>query len=76
VVADPQLLHRDHFHQVPHDIYGHTWAEQYGIRLSRSEGTPRRAGPTWGEHSYEVLSEILGYDGDRIAELVIAGLLE
>jgi crotonobetainyl-CoA:carnitine CoA-transferase CaiB-like acyl-CoA transferase len=76
VVADPQLLHRDPFPQVPHDIYGHTWAEQYGIRLSRSEGTPRRAGPTWGEHSYEVLSEILGYDGDRIAELVIAGLLE
>jgi len=76
VVADPQLLHRDHFHQVPHDVYGHTWAEQYGIRLSRSDGTPRSAGPMWGEHNYEVLSGVLGYDDDRIAELVIAGVLE
>jgi crotonobetainyl-CoA:carnitine CoA-transferase CaiB-like acyl-CoA transferase len=76
LVADPQLVHRDHFHQVPHEVYEHTWAEQYGFRLSRSDGTPRRAGPTWGEHNFEILSELLGYDGDEIAELVIAGVLE
>lgn len=76
VIADPQLLHRDHFHRVPHDVYDHTWAEQYGFRLSRSDGTPRRAGPLWGEHNHRILSEVLGYDDDRIAELVIAGLLE
>jgi crotonobetainyl-CoA:carnitine CoA-transferase CaiB-like acyl-CoA transferase len=74
--TDPQLVHRDHFHEVPHPVYGHTWAEQYGFRLSRSDGTPRRAGPTWGEHNFEVLSDLLGYDGDKIAELVIAGVLE
>ncbi len=76
MIADPQLVYRDHFHQVPHEIYGHSWAEQYGFRLSRSVGTPRRAGPIWGEHNYEILSEMLGYDGDKIAELVIAGVLE
>lgn len=76
LVADPQMVHRDHFHQVPHEEYEHTWAEQYGFRLSRADGTPRRSGPTWGEHSFEVLSDLLGYDGDQIAELVIAGVLE
>ncbi|MFV0258388.1 MAG: CoA transferase [Acidimicrobiales bacterium] len=76
VVTDPQLVQRDHFHRLPHPVYGHTWAEQYGFRMSRSDGTPRRAGPTWGEHNYEILSEVLGYDGDRIAELAIAGVLE
>lgn len=76
VVADPQLLHRDHFHEVPHELYGHTWAEQYGFRLSRSMGTPRKAGPMWGEHTYEVLTDLLGYDGERIAELAIAEALE
>ncbi len=76
VVADPQLLHRDHFHEVPHAVYGHTWAEQYGFRLSRADGTPTNAGPPWGEHNFEILSELLGYDGDRIAELAIAGVLE
>ena len=62
--------------EVPHDIYGHTWAEQYGFRLTRADGTPRRAGPLWGEHNYEILTELLGYDGDRIAELAIAEVLE
>ncbi len=76
VTTDPQLLHRDHFHEVPHEIYGHSWAEQYGFRLSRSDGTPERAGPLWGEHNFEILTEILGYDGDQVAELVIAEVLE
>ena len=76
MVTDPQLTYRDHFHQVPHDIYGHTWAEHYGFRLSRADGTPRHPGPMWGEHNYEILSELLGYDGDRIAELAIAEVLE
>lgn len=76
LVVDPQLLHRDHFHQVPHEVYGHTWAEQYGFRLSRSDGTPQRSGPMWGEHNYEILSGVLGYDDEQITELVIAGVLE
>ena len=76
MIADPQLLFRDHFHQVPHELYGHTWAEQFGFRLSRSDGTPSRPGPMWGEHNYQILSEVLGYDSDKIAELVIAGVLE
>lgn len=76
VVADPQLVHRDHFHQVPHETYGHTWAEQYGFRLSRSDGTPRRAGPLWGEHTFDILTELLGYDVERVAELAIAQVLE
>ena len=76
VIRDPQLVHRDHFHQVPHEIYGHTWAEQYGFRLSKNDGTPRMAGPMWGEHNFEILTELLGYSSDQIAELAIAGVLE
>jgi benzylsuccinate CoA-transferase BbsF subunit len=75
-VADPQLAHREHFATVPHPVYGHSWAEQYGFRLSRTPGRPRRAGPTWGEHNHDVLAGLLGYDDARIAELVIAGALE
>jgi crotonobetainyl-CoA:carnitine CoA-transferase CaiB-like acyl-CoA transferase len=76
VVADPQLAHRGHFCTVPHPVHGTTWAEQYGFRLSRSPGGPRRAGPTWGEHNDVVLRDLLGYDDERIAELAIAGALE
>ena len=62
--------------EVPHEVYGSSWVEQYGFRLSRSDGTPQRAGPLWGEHNFEILSDFLGYDADHIAELVIAGVLE
>ena len=44
--------------------------------LSRTPARMRRAGPTFGEDAFEILSENLGYDADRIAELAAAGLLE
>ena len=34
------------------------------------------AGPLWGEHNFEILSELLRYSSDQIAELAIAGVLE
>ena len=76
IVSDGQLIHRSHFVEVPHDVYESTWVEQYGFRLSRSDGTPNRSGPLWGEHNFQILSDLLGYDGDAIADLVIAGVLE
>lgn len=76
IASDAQLLHREHFVEVPHDVYESTWVEQYGFRLSRSDGKPNRSGPLWGEHNFEILSELLGYDSDAIADLVIAGVLE
>jgi crotonobetainyl-CoA:carnitine CoA-transferase CaiB-like acyl-CoA transferase len=45
-------------------------------QLSRSVGGFEWAGPTYGQHSMEVLEDILGYDGDQIAELAIAEVLE
>ena len=34
------------------------------------------AGPTYGQHTMEVLEGLLGYDVDRIAELAVAEALE
>ena len=75
-IADAQLLHRDHYVEVPHAACGHTWAERYGYRLTADPGGPTRGGPTWGEHNDVVLGQLLGYDDDRITELVIGGALE
>jgi len=41
-------------------------------------GTParvERAGPILGEHNDFVLGQILGYDDERISELVVEGAL-
>lgn len=45
-------------------------------RLSRSIGGFDWGGPTYGQHSMEILEGILGYDSDQIAELAVAEALE
>jgi benzylsuccinate CoA-transferase BbsF subunit len=74
--TDPQLGHRGHFVEVAHSAQGTTWVEGSRFRLSRTPARIERGGPTIGEHSWEVLTEILGYDVDRVADLAAAELLE
>ena len=76
MIADPQLLHRRHYVPVSHTLYGSSWAEQYGVRASRTGRLPERAAPCWGEHNDDVLRGILGYDDEQIVALAIAGGLE
>ncbi|MDH3681668.1 MAG: CoA transferase [Acidimicrobiia bacterium] len=75
---DPQLIHRGHFVELAHGSQpGHkTWVEGSRFTLSRTPAVLTDAGPTIGQHTFEVLHETLGYDTDRIAELAAAELLE
>ncbi|MGB5756572.1 MAG: CoA transferase [Acidimicrobiales bacterium] len=74
-LADPQLAHRRHFIEVGHPTQGTTWIENTRFQLSRNPADVTYGGPSWGEHSWEILSEELGYDADQIAELAIAEVL-
>jgi crotonobetainyl-CoA:carnitine CoA-transferase CaiB-like acyl-CoA transferase len=74
--ADPQIMHRGHFVEVEHAKQGTTVVEASRFRLSRTPATFERGGPTFGEHTFDILTGLLGYDGDRIAELAAAELLE
>jgi crotonobetainyl-CoA:carnitine CoA-transferase CaiB-like acyl-CoA transferase len=73
--ADPQLAHRGHWVTVEHPVHERVVIENARVALSRTPACPGRGGPTLGEHNAEVLSGVLGYDDERIAELVIAGVL-
>jgi benzylsuccinate CoA-transferase BbsF subunit len=72
---DPQLHHRRHFVEVPHPELGKTWVENSRFALSRTPARVERAAPMLGEHNQYVLQHILGYNEDRIAELVSGGAL-
>ena len=61
---------------VEHPTLGTTIAEGPRAHLSRTPGRVAWAGPPVGHHAYEVLEGLLGYDGDRIAEIAIAEALE
>ncbi|MGE0730726.1 MAG: CoA transferase [Acidimicrobiia bacterium] len=74
--ADPQLVHLGHFRTVPHALHGDTVVEGPRVALSRTPIGPERGGPLLGEHTFEVLTEWLGYDAERIAELAAAELFD
>ena len=74
--ADPQLAHRGHFLKVPHAAMGETWVEGSRFRLSRTPARIDRGAPTLGEHSWQVLTDILGYDDDRAAQLAATGIIQ
>ena len=46
------------------------------LRFSRTTCSTGRAAPPIGEDTFAVLSDLLGYDTDRIAELAAAEVLE
>jgi benzylsuccinate CoA-transferase BbsF subunit len=73
---DPQLRHRGHVVEVEHDIHGKTYVEGSHFVMSRTPARVERAAPSFGRDNFEVLESILGYDGDRIADLVASGVLE
>ena len=74
-LADPQLAHRGHVIELDHP-QRRSFVEATRARLSRTPGRPQGHAPLLGEHTFEVLSDVLGYDEDRIADLAAAEVLE
>jgi crotonobetainyl-CoA:carnitine CoA-transferase CaiB-like acyl-CoA transferase len=76
LAEDPQLQHRRHFREVAHAEHGTMFVEGPRYQMSRSADELTDAGPTYGQHTFEVLEGILGYDAEQIADLAVAGVLE
>ena len=74
--ADPQLAHRHHFVTTDHATLGPVTVEGSRFSLSRSAPASYVAAPSMGQHAYEILTELLGYDDDRVAEIAVAEVLE
>ena len=74
VVNDAQMKHRGAFTQVAHEKWEQTWIEENPIHLSRTPGSAKWAAPTFGEHLFPILTEILGHTEDEAAELIASGM--
>ncbi len=73
--ADPQILHRDMIAEVEHPTIGTLRLAGIPIKFSETPGVIRRPPPLCGQHSDEVLAELLGYSADRIEELKARGVI-
>jgi crotonobetainyl-CoA:carnitine CoA-transferase CaiB-like acyl-CoA transferase len=58
------------FRVVPHRVIGDLKLTNTPIKLSSTPGGIRGTSPDMGEHSREVLAELLGLDGARLDDLV------
>jgi crotonobetainyl-CoA:carnitine CoA-transferase CaiB-like acyl-CoA transferase len=76
VPSDPKLVHRRHFRQVPHADHGTFWIEGPRFTMSRSQDQVHAAGPSLGQHTFDVLLGILGYDDERLSHIAASGVLE
>jgi crotonobetainyl-CoA:carnitine CoA-transferase CaiB-like acyl-CoA transferase len=76
VCEDPQLAHRGYLLQIEHPVCGKMVVEASRFLLSRTRARIPRPAPTVGGDNQFVLETILGYNQDRITELVAAGVLE
>ncbi|MGH8010647.1 MAG: CaiB/BaiF CoA transferase family protein, partial [Candidatus Binatia bacterium] len=72
---EPQLNHRRHFVPLDHPEHGKTLVEGSRFQLSRTPAEVKYTAPTLGRDNHDILEKILGYDEDKISELVVAGAL-
>jgi len=73
MLEDPQFQAREAIIKVDHPEFSNLHMQNVFPKLSASPGSVRWPGPALGAHTDEVLSDLLGYDAERIAALRGAG---
>ena len=69
VFSDPQIKHREMLMQLPHASAGAVPQVANPVRFSATPISYHRAPPVLGQHTSEVLRDLLSFDDERIAAL-------
>ena len=67
--AMPQVAAREMLPEIDHKVFGATPLANTPIKMSRTPGGIKGTSPDMGEHSREVLSELLGMSDDELTDL-------
>lgn len=70
VIQDPQVNAREMIVEVDHKVAGKTKVPGVAIKMSETQGKVVTAAPLLGEHRDYVLREFLGYDDEKINQLI------
>ena len=75
LLADPQYEHLGFYRWHEHGAMGRVPYAGHQYSIKEYDHGPRSAAPLLGEHTFEVLSDLLQIDPDEIAEIAISGAL-
>lgn len=75
LLEDPQYRHRNFYRWHEHSVMGEVPYAGHQYRVRGYDSGPRFAAPTLGEHTFEVLTDIIGLTPDEVAEAAIADAL-
>ena len=75
VVDHPQVAARKALITMDHPRSGKVMMANVPVRLSKTPGSVRTPAPALGEHTGEILQELLGLSGAEVARLAAAGVV-
>eukprot|EP01117_Protostelium_nocturnum_P013227 TRINITY_DN4924_c0_g1_i2.p1 TRINITY_DN4924_c0_g1~~TRINITY_DN4924_c0_g1_i2.p1 ORF type:complete len:435 (+),score=97.79 TRINITY_DN4924_c0_g1_i2:19-1323(+) len=74
VFKDPQVIHRGMIQETEHTTAGKIKLAGFPVKFSDTSSQIYRPPPILGQHTHEVLRDILGYSEDKIESLKASGV--
>ena len=75
LLADPQYAYRGFYRYLEHGEMGRIPYAGHQYRICGYDNGPRGPAPMLGEHSFEVLSELLGLSEDELSAAFASGAI-
>lgn len=69
VLEDPQVKAREMIVEIEHPVAGKLKMPGVPVKLSETPGSVRRPAPLLGQHTEEILKELLGFTDEKIEQL-------
>jgi crotonobetainyl-CoA:carnitine CoA-transferase CaiB-like acyl-CoA transferase len=76
LLEDPQLRSRKFYQSVVHPVGGAQRQRTWPFHLGRTPADIQRPAPTLGQHTREILTELLGFSGSEIDHLEAEGVID
>ncbi|UCH57077.1 MAG: CoA transferase, partial [Candidatus Bathyarchaeota archaeon] len=74
-LEDPHVKARDIIIEMDHPTAGKVRSPGFPVKLSRTPAEMRLPAPQLGEHNEEILTQLLGYTNEQVADLRKAGVI-
>ena len=75
LLRDPQYVHRGFYRELEHGEMGRVPYAGHQYRISDYDNGPRGPAPQLGEHSFQVLTELLGMSDEEVGQAFASGAI-